>query len=151
MKGKKFDSQFFSDFIMSCVKKDISKSEDIAATAQKEIDAINEKIIQAEKLKLRRSKLLDVVATLKEPEKFSEGDNKILEFVKINNPNICKFICSLIKVEPCSIKKINSKQFSTYDINFCIKQLLEHKVIFKVGDIISRGDQFDQYVKFVLR
>jgi hypothetical protein len=36
------------------------------------------------------------------------------------------------------------------DILYCIKQLIEYKVISKSGDYLLRGERFDGYLKFAM-
>lgn len=152
MRGKKVDSQFLTDFIGDCVRDGKITPDEMVITAQKEIEFINLQIRKVEDLKVRRSKLLDVISTFEKPIKSHKEEAKILTFFQIENPHICKFICDLIKDQPCTNKNnlVNS-QFSQHDINFCVKQLLEHRVIAKVGESILRGEMFGKYVKFVLQ
>lgn len=151
MRGKKTDSQFLTDFISDCVEHQCLTPEDMMSAAQTEIDQINDQIRKVEQLKVRRSKLLDVIATFKEPQKASKEEVRILSFFQIQNPHICKFICDAIKVAPCNREKLNSSQYFSHDINFCIKQLLEQRVIAKMGESLLRGEMFDEYSKFVLQ
>jgi len=151
MKGKKLDSKFHSDFIEKCIKDGIFASTDIASSAQKEIDIIDRKIIEVEKLKVRRGKLLDVVMEFGPKTKRNDDEIKILEFAKIKNPQICKFICDLIKNKSCNISNFNSRKYSQYDINFCIKQLLEHRIISKIDNLFSRGEQYETYLKLFFK
>ena len=48
------------------------------------------------------------------------------------------------------MEDFNVKKYQQYDINYCVKQLLEYKVISRVGDLFSRGDMFDKYLDFIL-
>jgi hypothetical protein len=151
MRGRKIDSQFLTNFISCCVVNGQVTPDEMADVAQKEIDFIDFEIKKVENLKLRRSKLLDVIATFKEPVKNNKEEARILSFFQIQDPHICKFICDMIKDKPFNRNKLGSYPFSDHDINFCIKQLLEHRVIAKVGETILRGEEFDEYLKFVLQ
>ena len=151
MRGKKIDSQFLTDFISSCVVEGNITPDEIVLVAQKEINFINSQIKKVEDLKLRRSKLLDVITTFKEPPKASKEEARILTFFQIQNPHICKFILDFIKEKPFNRNKLGFCSFSDSDINFCIKQLLEHRVIAKVGEVFLRGETFAEYLKFVLQ
>lgn len=151
MRGKKVDSQFLTDFIQICVAVGQATPEEIVEMAQKEIEHINTQIKKVEELKLRRGKLLDVVATFQKPIKTTKEEARILSFFQIQNPHICKFICDLVRAQPRNREKFSDPQYSSHDINFCIKQLLEHRVIAKVGESLLRGEMFDEYAKFVLQ
>jgi len=151
MRGKKVDSQFLTDFISTCVMAGHATPDEISNAAQQEIDHINYEIRRIEELKIRRAKLLDVIAAFKGPTKTSKEEARILCFFQIQNPHICKYICDFIKIQPFSRDKLVGHSFSIHDLNFCIKQLLEHRVIVKVGEIFVRGECFDEYLKFVLQ
>jgi len=151
MRGKKVDSQFLTDFISSCIMKGNTTPDEMAKAAQKEIDSINSEIKKVEDLKLRRSKLLDVIVTFREPIKNNKEEARILTFFQIKNPHICKFLTDLIKIAPLNRDEIICPFFSSHDVNFCVKQLLEHRVIAKVGETLLRGETFDEYLRFVLQ
>jgi uncharacterized protein YktA (UPF0223 family) len=151
MRGKKVDSQFLTDFISSCIMKGNTTPDEMALAAQREIDFINSEIRKVEDLKLRRSKLLDVVVTFKEPVKANKEEARILTFFQIQNPHICKFLIDLIKINPLNREELICPFFSSHDVNFCVKQLLEHRVIAKVGETLLRGENFDEYLRFVLQ
>lgn len=151
MKGKKVYTEFLSSFIESCVAKNIITTEDILTEARTQIESIEKKIIEAEKLKIIRSKILDVITTFdvsKNPNKIN--DSKILPLYNISNPNICKFICEKVKNGPVKIILVINDKFSKQDIMFSIKQLLETKVIIRTGELLSRGEMYHNYMKLVL-
>lgn len=150
MRGKKVDSDFLSLFISKCVGLNKSSQEDIVKSAQQEISIIDKKIIEAEKLKITRSKLLDVIETFEKQKTSHTKDAKILSFFCIQHPSICKYICNFLKKESVKIDVLYTTEFLKTDIIFCIKQLQEHKVISKVGEHLIRSDKFNDYVKFVL-
>lgn len=60
MRGKKIDKKFISSFIEKSLSKEGTFFTDIVNMVHKELDEIDKKIIEAEELKKRRSKLLDV-------------------------------------------------------------------------------------------
>src|SRR5258708_26227469 len=152
MKGKKIDSEFLSTFIDRCVQQDRLKAEEMVQTAKYEIEKIDQKSMETEKLKIRRSKLLDVITTFQKPGKSSKTEEvRIISFFQIPYPHICRFICNQLKECPRSKEQLVHHKFSIYDINICIKQLLEHKVITKTGKSFLRGDMFKDYLTFVLR
>ena len=61
MKGKKKDPEFLSQFIVECVQSGKILPDQILDHAQREINQIDQQILAIEKLKTRRSKLMDVV------------------------------------------------------------------------------------------
>lgn len=150
MRGKKKDSEFLSDFIVQCVNSGKNSPEDIVVEAKARINQIDMKIQEVERLKVSRSKLLDVIESFEKEEKVSASyEAKILSLFNIQYPIICKRICDHLKTSNILIKEIN--EFPTQDIVFCVKQLLELKIISKIGDCLLRGEMFDDYLKFVLR
>lgn len=152
MRGRKIDTEFLTKFITSCVEVGKFSSEDILKEAKNKIEQIDQKIIEVENLRILRSKLLDVVLTFdKAAKEIKPEEAKILTFFKIQDQHICKFICDKIKCSTINIDCLKDGPYDTKDILFCIKQLIEHKIISKVGDILLRGELYDEYVKFVLR
>jgi hypothetical protein len=150
MRGKKVDSEFLSGFISKCVGQNKVAQEDIVKAARQEIAAIDAQIIEVEKLKVTRSKLLDVVNTFEKPHASHKEEAKILSFFRMQHPKICKYICDLLRKETIRVDHLHSLEFSVADIVFCVKQLQEYKVIARMGDYLIRGDKFDEYAKFVL-
>lgn len=144
MKGKKNDTEFVSQFVEECLQQGIFLSEEMAKKAEHEITNIDEKIMQVENLKIRRSKLLDVISTFKTSVP-KNNDKKILCFYQIKYPNICKTICDSLRSFPA--KKQDFLIHSSHELNFCLKQLLENNIIARVGDHFVRGDSFDEYMK----
>lgn len=149
MKGKKYNSDFVSSFIEDCLIKNISSSEDILLIAEKEILEINNKIIEIEKLKQRRSKLLDVVDTFKKPTN-NKTDRIYLKLFSIQNRKLSKIICNLVSENPLNIKQVANISDDVKEINFCIKQLIENKILKYEKDFIIKADFFDDYVSFII-
>jgi hypothetical protein len=151
MRGRKTDSVFISDFITDCVKAGHDTAEAIVQRAKQSITSIDDEILQVEKLKVTRAKLLDVIATFEKASKPSRTEEvRILSFFKIQHPQICKFICDSMKSGVVAIENLSSK-YPTPEIVFCVKQLLEHKIIARSGSHLLRGEAFDDYLKFILR
>jgi hypothetical protein len=155
MRGKKIDSDFFKSFISECVEKNKSSNEDILLEAKNKIKFIDEKIQEAEQLKSIRSKLINIVSTFEKKDITNKIiESKTLSFFEIKNINICSIICDILKTNAIDINVLieNIKEkINIYDINFTIKQLIEHKIISKVGNCILKGDSFNEYVNFLLR
>lgn len=150
MRGKKVDNEFLSDFISQCSINDKSSIEDIIIEAQNDIFNIENKIKEVELLKVRRSKLLDVIIIFKEKTLIPKQDKDKLQYFNIKNQHICKFITDTLKDNNLMISSINSTSYSKEDILFCIKQLLEHKIIFKTGDCLVKGINFEEYCNVLL-
>lgn len=152
MRGKKVDNEFLTEFISACAINNKCSPQEIVLEAEKEISDLEYKIKELEKLKLRRSKLLDVITTFnydKKQTKPYEVDN--LRYFKITNQHICKFICDLITDNGLQIDSIKSNVFSDADILYCIKQLLEHKVLYRVGNYVVRGNDYQSYYRLIFQ
>ena len=148
MRGKKTDPAFIAAFIQESVALGHETPEQISSRAQQVIQEIDDKIREAERLKTIRSKLLDVIATFKAEAKDKSSEARLLSFFKIEHPQICKHLCELVKKQPLLI---HTSGVVTADTTYAIKQLLECKVLARLGDKLIRGDRFDDYMTFVLR
>jgi hypothetical protein len=152
MKGKKVDTEFLSEFITNSIQAGLQTPEQIVESAQAEIAEIDKQIKWIEQKKVIRSKLLDVVATFNKTGKPSKSEEvRILSFFKIQNVPICKMICDQVREGVTTIDELSSMNYPAPDVLFCIKQLLEHKILYKSGPRILRGEMFDEYLRFVLR
>ncbi len=69
MKGKKIDLDFVSEFINRSIANNCKSPKEIINEAQNQIQEIDNKIIEVERLKILRSKLIDVVSSLSSIEK----------------------------------------------------------------------------------
>lgn len=153
MKGKKIDSEFVTSFIENCVNNNILSTEQILQSAKSQINDIDAKIKEVESLKKTRSKLLDVVLTFEQKELAHPKlqDIKILKLFNVKDKNISKIICDKLKLGPFEISTLTSISYPVNDVNFCIKQLLEYKIISKLGKHILCGSMYEDYVSNVLR
>lgn len=153
MRGKKTDPIFISEFITEAVKRGIETPDEIVKDAKNKIEQIDQEIKAIEGKKILRSKLLDVVLAFENPSSNKSEDAKLLPFFKIQYPQTCKNICELLKYETKSlpVRSLASVGFDAAEHNYCIKQMLEAKIIARVGDGLIKGECFDEYVKFVLR
>ncbi len=150
MRGRKTDSIFVSNFITNCVSLGKVTPEDILQEAKNQINIIDEKIKEVEKIKVNRAKLLDVIAAFDRPAKPNKSEEiKILNFFKLQRPEICKHICQILsKTSGVRLKDV-CNLYSEGDVIFCIKQLIEHKIIVKKNDVLDKGDSFADYWKFI--
>jgi len=151
MRGKKVDTDFLSQFISQCVIKNFVNQDDIVKQAKLEISDIDEQIKKVEKLKVIRSKLLDVISTFEKKSNSHKEEIRLLSFFQMQKPDICQYICHQLQDENMKLEELYFGFYPVADIIFCVKQLIEHKIISKTGDVLIKGDTFDEYVKFVLR
>lgn len=151
MRGKKKDSEFLSVFIQECVCDGIDTPDKIVDTAKKIISKIDDQIKAVERARVMRSKLLDVVAAFEAPAKTSRSEEvRALSFLKIKNPKVCHYICKCLKIGALSSDLLfDTAAHPQADLIFGAKQLLEHKVIAKAGENFVRGEQFNDYLKFI--
>lgn len=148
MRGKKTDPEFVSQFISQCLQQNIFTTLDIIQQARQNIKEIDDKIIEVEKLKTLRTKLLDVISTLEKP-KVEPEDTKILPLFKLQYPRTCKKICNHVKdAAPNYIYSVLDVRDP--EVLFCIKQLVEAQVIVRVDNHLVRGNKFNDYLTFVL-
>ena len=150
MKGKRTDSEFVSNFIENCICNNIFLAEDMLNLAKSKILEIDKKIIEAENLKKIRSKLLDVVSNFESNKSINMENSKILHLFNVKDKNLSCIICNAIKQEPAQVLNFYEKGYSVSDINFCIKQLIELKVIHKVGNFLLPDVMFDSYINNVM-
>jgi len=152
MRGRKIDSEFLSQFITECISDNKISTDDIIKCAKIQIESIDEKIKEVEKLRLRRGKLLDVVLTFEKTDNARKVyESKVLSFFNIQNPHVCKFICDDMRTTAIKLEDLYNRGYYIQDIIFCVKQLIEYKVISRAGDYLLRGELFQEYLKFVLR
>lgn len=152
MRGKKSDADFVSQFIAECIRDGHDTPDEIVNRARRNIISIDEEIKRVEQLRITRGKLLDVIASfekISKPSKMEEA--KLLSFFKIQQPQVCKYICDRLKTSVVTIEDIAKSKYSPTDVMFCIKQLLEHRIISKSGVHLLRGEKFEDYLKFVLK
>ena len=91
MRGRKADSVFIGNFIVECANKGKATPEDIIKEAKNQINIIDEKIKEVERIRLTRSKYLDVIDALEKSEKSDKVDEiKVLNFFKLQHPDICR-------------------------------------------------------------
>jgi hypothetical protein len=152
MRGKKTDPVFVSNFIRDCVAMGLDTTPAIVAHAQTQIKEIDDEIQAIEKKKAIRSQLLDVVDAFEKSSKSKAAEAKLLSFFKLRYPERCGEICQMLKHEVKSLPTLIWTDLEHDDIQykFCIKQLIEAKIIVRIGNQILRGDKFDEYMKFVL-
>ena len=149
MRGKKVDNDFLSAFIAECAAEGKCSTTEIISEAKTLISEIDDKIKEVEKLKIKRSKLLDVINMFEIKIKDNKEEIKALPYFNIKNQNICKFICDSLQLSGLKIDTIKSNIYSSNDILFCIKQLLEHKIIYRTGDCLLRGNKFNEYLQTI--
>jgi hypothetical protein len=153
MRGKKSDPEFVSRFIQDAVRDGVETSSAIVDRAKKMMEQIDEEIRIIENKKVVRSKLLDVIASFEVPVKDKTEDAKLLPFFDLKYPMICKEICDELyeaKAIPILSWMVGWKYERIAELNFCIKQLIEAKIITRIGDQMLFGERFEEYFSFVL-
>lgn len=149
MKGKKIDTEFISNFIEQCIKCGLFSTAEMLSAANDKIEYIDFQIKEVEKLKIIRSKLLDVVSTFDKSVKDKSSEKKVLEFLNISHPHIAKIICDMLCELPISIQNIKMHEQYCDDMIFCIKQLQDNNIVSRVGDSLIRGELFTQYYDYL--
>jgi hypothetical protein len=154
MRGKKSDQAFVAEFISEAVQHGIETPEEIVRDAKKKIEQIDEDIRAVEAKKILRSKLVDVILTFEKKSKETSETAKFLSFFKLDYPGHCKLICEWVKNKPIDIgEKFQVLGTGENDphMRYSIKQLLECKVLSRVGSQVMRGERYNEYMTFVLR
>lgn len=149
MRGKKSNPEFVSQFISKCLQQGVITTEEMVKQAKRDIQEIDDKIIEAEKLKAVRSKLLDVILTLDKPEVKTE-EAKLLPLFKLQYPQTCRKICkSMVEIDLDGSSYVSFENKDP-EIVFCIKQLVEAKIIVRIENRLIRGEKFNEYMKIIL-
>jgi hypothetical protein len=151
MRGRKLDSEFICVFIKECAKNNLSSVKDIINEAKLRINNIDNLILKVEKLKIKRKKLFDVILSFEEQIKETNNiDINMITFSKIINNNVCKLICDKL-IEDVDIETLYLMEYDRQEIIFCIKQLIDNKIIIKTDSLVSKGNNFDSYIKYMSR
>lgn len=153
MRGKKADPVFISQFIQESVQSGMETPDQIVQRAKNMIDQIDEEIRAIEIKKAIRSKLLDVIASFEKQTKDKSEEAKLLPLFDLEYPHTCKFLCEIVQKGPIVVgEKLQPLGSGETDpqMKFSIKQLLERKIFSRIGNNITRGERFDDYMKFVL-
>ena len=153
MKGKKIDSEFISEFISKSIENGLNTPDLIVESAKNKVNNIDVQIKEIEQQKIFRSKLLDVINNFDKYNKVSKLENaKILLFYKLKYPETCKKIYYILKNKSKDLQDINRVNFKDIEeYKFCIKQMIEIKVIARIGDSMIKGERFDEYSNFLLK
>ena len=142
MKGKKADAEFVAEFIEQSLKDGIFQQNDIVNSAKNKILEIENKIIEVEKLKAIRSKLLDVVEFLELKEK------KEVKIFTITNYNLCNNICNLTTDNLYKLFMLNRALNYPKDFDHAIEELIKNKILKKVGSSVCSGSNMQNYKNF---
>lgn len=152
MRGKKVDTDFLSSFIMECVKLRKQSPDDFVSEARGRINNIDAKIKEVEQLKATRTKLLDVIEHFSAPAPVDKSDEtKDLIWYSIPNQVVCKFITDAVKSGPIKVTSLSNKNHAEQELNFCIKNLLNHKIVSRAGDHLLRGAKYQNYVNAIFK
>lgn len=149
MKGHKADNEFISNFIGICIQNGKDSNELILSEAKKILASIDKKIIQAEKLKLKRSKILDVINAF-DTKAHIENKN-IINLYKVSNLDLARKICKSLSNIGADLFTLEKLSKNKEDLLFTIKQLLENKIIIKNNNVYSKHEMYYQFVEKVLK
>lgn len=150
MRGKKSDSAFVAEFIAESVQKGMETPDQIVQSAKDQITQIDEEIRAIEAKKIRRSKLLDVILNFEKIAKDKTEEARLLPFFSLEYPDVCKHLCTIIKVQPIPADPQMYSGTLDHKSVFAVKQLLERKVIARKDGKLIPGERFGEYWKFVL-
>ena len=147
MRGKKIDVDFVSTFITDCVIKDISLSEDICKEAKLQIADIDAEIRRVEDLKIRRSKLNDVVITFDKLKISNSKEKEHLSFFEVKDKNLANLICKFIPSE-CTLL-LSHIRYNRGSCLLVIEELLRLNILSRNNNILNKGLLFDDYKNFL--
>ena len=137
---------------MECVKLNKQSPEDFVSEARNRINEIDSKIKEVEQLKLNRTKLLDVIEHFSVPMITDKvEDTKDLIWFNIPNQLVCKFITDSVKSTPIKISLLHNQTYTEQEVNFCNKNLLAHKVVARLENLLIRGAKYQDYVSAVFK
>lgn len=152
MKGKKKDPEFLSEFIGECVILGQLSPDEILQQAHQQIQKIDHQILETERLKIRRSKLMDVVSYFQQtiPRVIDrKSEIQLAELLRISHPEIAVDICQKLQTNLCTKDQLINQDWALQDFTFCLKQLLLHQVIVKNDDLYSGGEYLEIYLKAI--
>jgi hypothetical protein len=152
MRGKKIDTDFLSNFIQESVELGYESPKQILTRAKDIVRDIDDEIKQVELSKIKRSKLLGVIASFDEDVKPSKAtEAKVLPFYKLSCPTICKHLCSEIKELGFLDADVIATEWAVdLNIPYSVKQMIEQQILLKVGKYILMGPSFKDYATYAL-
>ena len=149
MRGVKVDPDFMSKFISESIEYGHDSIDSIIACARQQISNIDKKIIEVEKLKVERSKLLAIVAKMETDKSNKKEGANLLPLFSIKNLNLSKAICNQVN-EGISPHDVEVSGYQEYDVYFCIKDLCRHRVLSMENGVLLRGENYDRFLKSVV-
>lgn len=147
MRGRKIDSKFVGEFITECVESGKTNADEFIHEAKLRIENIDQKILEVEKLKLIRSKLIDVILTFDNSVKDKSDEKEMLHFFELKVPNICIKIAYLVSSSKLKIKDI-VMDHSKEDIYFAVKQLLEYDILNLENEYLVPSVRFKEFLHY---
>ena len=149
MKGKKKDYEFISSFMEDCIKNNLFSQDEILNFAKEEIKKIDDYLINAENLKKKRSKILDVVCMLDKSK--IKTNYEYLNFFNIKNIDLSIEICKIISSNICKVNEIYFLDPDQTKINSLLKDLCINKIIIIQDDVVKKGPLFKIYMEEILK
>lgn len=152
MKGKKVDIDFMNQYIVDCISDGLVTMESILSITKNKISEIDKQIIELEKLKKMRSKLIDIVNSFDKSEKDNSKAKTILKFFSVENKDIAKLIINSLDSNLCVKYQTILHKCHNYplsDLSKCLKQLKDLDIIIYNNDDIFAGSFFEGYKRFI--
>jgi len=158
MRGVKVDPELMSNVISDGINNGCISMKDIISYTKDKISKLDQKIIEAEKLKITRSKLSSIVLSLENNDNNSK-DERILSLFDIKDINRGRILCEKISKimndngidfidDP--IKYITASDNSDkFDWIYCLKDLCKHKVLINDAGRFYKGENFVDFLIFV--
>lgn len=156
MKGKKTDTNFVANFVVSCVQKGKGTTEEICQEARNQIQLIDDKIKEINNLKLQRAKLQDVLSSFDDLKKDNLKDKLILKFYDVRYKpiamSIMEYLMSNVKKIDISIlmSLVQNSTFSKETVFYTVKELLELQILKKNNEEICPGSNFNIFYEFLM-
>lgn len=159
MRGVKIDPELMSSIVSDGINNGCVSMGDIISHTKDKIKELDKKIIEAERLKVTRSKLAAIVSSL-ESNDHNNKDERILSLFEIKDINKAEVLCKKLSkimsdtgenfvVDP--LKYIATDNTSDkFDWIYCLKDLCKHKVLINDSGRVYKGENFLDFLVFVV-
>lgn len=159
MRGVKIDPELMSRVISDGINSGCVTMEDIISHTKNKVEELNKRIIEAEKLKVTRSKLSAIISSLEANDSENNKDERILSLFEIKDINMGEALCKKISesmvdsgnnfvIDPIS-SVMKCEGVNKFDWIYCLKDLCKHKVLINDGGRIYKGENFVDFLSFV--
>ena len=142
-KGKVINHTFVSNFIEKCVLDGKSSSNDICDLALLKIDQIDRELARIQKLKNKRSNLLDVVLSFEIEKKSKDFEKRYVKYIELFDNDIFKFLMNnLVDNEYVHFSTLKNK-FYVNDLRLILNELNKNSII-EYNEKITKGKFFQE-------